>query len=218
MIEVENLTKRYREKLAVDGLDFVVQPGMIAGLDEPIEGRGRVNGRDYCAASAPMAELDIWLEAKAMHTGRTARNHLLALAQTFGVSWSRVDELIDWRAGASPPGSPGPARPPSSPTAAWSPHCSPPSSAWARSSATRWARSSRSSLCCESPNRSWGDPPPRHHSPALRPRRRGRRYYPQHRLPGQRPPAQPAAALVLAGHATTAPLVGAALLSRRDIT
>ena len=70
MIEVENLSKRYGEKLAVDGLDFVVQPGivtgflgpngagksttmrMIAGLDEPSPGRIRVNGRVYQAAPA----------------------------------------------------------------------------------------------------------------------------------------------------------------------
>ena len=89
MIEVENLSKRYGEKLAVDGLDFVVRPGivtgflgpngagksttmrMIAGLDEPTAGRVRVNGRDYRAALAPMAELGILLEAKAMHTGRS---------------------------------------------------------------------------------------------------------------------------------------------------
>jgi len=113
MIEVENLSKRYGEKLAVDGLDFVVQPGivtgflgpngagksttmrMIAGLDKPTAGRVRVNGQDYRSASAPMAELGILLEAKAVHTGRSARNHLLALAQTNGVSRRRVDELID---------------------------------------------------------------------------------------------------------------------------
>jgi ABC-2 type transport system ATP-binding protein len=113
MIEVENLSKRYGEKLAVDGLDFVVQPGivtgflgpngagksttmrMVAGLDEPTAGRVRVNGRDYRAVSAPMAELGILLEARAMHTGRSARNHLLALAYTNGVSRRRVDELID---------------------------------------------------------------------------------------------------------------------------
>ena len=113
MIEVENLSKRYAEKLAVDGLGFVVRPGivtgflgpngagksttmrMIAGLDEPTAGRVRVNGRDYRAAPAPMAELGILLEARAMHTGRSARNHLLALAQTNGVSRRRVDELID---------------------------------------------------------------------------------------------------------------------------
>src|SRR5260221_9734839 len=113
MIEVKNLSKRYGEKLAVDGLDFIVQPGivtgflgpngagksttmrMIAALDEPAAGRVRVNGRDYRAASAPMAELGVLLEARAVHTGRSARNHLLALAQTNGVSRRRVDELIE---------------------------------------------------------------------------------------------------------------------------
>jgi ABC-2 type transport system ATP-binding protein len=113
MIEVKNLSKRYGEKLAVDGLDFVVQPGvvtgflgpngagksttmrLIAGLDEPTQGRVRVNGSDYRAATAPMAELGLLLEAKAMHTGRSARNHLLALAQTNGISRRRVDEVID---------------------------------------------------------------------------------------------------------------------------
>ena len=94
MIEVESLSKRYGEKLAVDGLDFVVRPGvvtgflgpngagksttmrMIAGLDEPTAGRVRVNGRGYRAAPAPMAELGILLQAKPMHTGRPARNDL----------------------------------------------------------------------------------------------------------------------------------------------
>jgi ABC-2 type transport system ATP-binding protein len=113
MIEVTNLSKRYGEKLAVDGLDFTVQPGivtgflgpngagksttmrMIAGLDAPTTGRVLVNGRDYRAASAPMAELGLLLEAKAVHTGRSARNHLLALAQTNGVGRRRVNELID---------------------------------------------------------------------------------------------------------------------------
>ena len=113
MIEVENLSKRYGEKLAVDGLSFVVQPGivtgflgpngagksttmrMIAGLDEPTAGRVVVNGRRYRSSRAPMAELGVLLEAKAVHTGRSARNHLLALAQTNGISRRRVDEVID---------------------------------------------------------------------------------------------------------------------------
>jgi len=113
MIEVANISKRYGEKLAVDGLDFVVRPGivtgflgpngagksttmrMIAGLDEPTSGRVLVNGKDYRAAPAPMAELGILLEARAVHTGRSARNHLLALAQTNGISRRRVDEVID---------------------------------------------------------------------------------------------------------------------------
>ena len=113
MIEVENLSKRYGTKLAVDGLSFVVQPGMvtgflgpngagksttmrmIAGLDKPTGGRVIVNGGDYRSAAAPMAELGVLLEAKAVHTGRSARNHLLALAQTNGISRKRVDQVID---------------------------------------------------------------------------------------------------------------------------
>jgi ABC-2 type transport system ATP-binding protein len=113
VIEVDNLSKRYGDKLAVDGLSFVVQPGivtgflgpngagksttmrMIAGLDEPTTGRVRVNGQDYRASSAPMLELGILLEAKAVHTGRSARNHLLALAQTNGLGRKRVDEVIN---------------------------------------------------------------------------------------------------------------------------
>ena len=113
MIEVENLSKRYGHKFAVDGLSFVVQPGivtgflgpngsgksttmrMIAGLDQPTAGRVTVNGGDYKSAAAPMAELGVLLEAKAVHTGRSARNHLLALAQTNGIRTRRVDEVID---------------------------------------------------------------------------------------------------------------------------
>ena len=113
MIEVENLSKRYGDKLAVDRLSFSVPAGtvtgflgpngagksttmrMIAALDEPTTGRVLVNGKDYRAAAAPMAELGILLEAKAVHTGRSARNHLLALAQTNGVPRRRVSELIE---------------------------------------------------------------------------------------------------------------------------
>jgi ABC-2 type transport system ATP-binding protein len=113
MIEVENLSKRYGNKLAVDGLNFVVQPGivtgflgpngsgksttmrMIAGLDRPSEGRVVVNGGDYTRSAAPMAELGVLLEAKAVHTGRSARNHLLALAHSNGISARRVDAVID---------------------------------------------------------------------------------------------------------------------------
>ena len=113
MIEVENLTKRYGEKVAVDDLSFTVQSGsvtgflgpngagksttmrMIAGLDQPTAGQVRVNGRDYRHADDPMAELGIMLEARAVHTGRSARNHLLALAQTNGIGRRRVDEVID---------------------------------------------------------------------------------------------------------------------------
>jgi ABC-2 type transport system ATP-binding protein len=113
VIQVENLSKRYGDKLAVDDLTFTVQPGivtgflgpngsgksttmrMIAGLDKPTAGRVTVNGADYRSAAAPMAELGVLLEAKAVHTGRSARNHLLALAQTNGISARRVDAVID---------------------------------------------------------------------------------------------------------------------------
>ena len=113
MIEVENLTKVYGDKVAVDDLSFVVQPGivtgflgpngagksttmrMIAGLDRPTKGRVRVSGADYRSTAAPMAELGLLLEAKAIHTGRSARNHLLALAQTNGIGRRRIDEVIE---------------------------------------------------------------------------------------------------------------------------
>jgi ABC-2 type transport system ATP-binding protein len=68
---------------------------MIAGLDRPTTGRVLVNGGDYRSAATPMAELGVLLEAKAVHTGRSARNHLLALAQTNGISARRVDEVIE---------------------------------------------------------------------------------------------------------------------------
>jgi ABC-2 type transport system ATP-binding protein len=113
MIEVVNLTKRYGAKTAVDDLTFTVEPGIvtgflgpngagksttmriIAGLDVPTSGSVRVNGRHFPDSRAPMAELGILLEARAVHTGRTARNHLLAMAQTAGIGRARVRDVID---------------------------------------------------------------------------------------------------------------------------
>jgi ABC-2 type transport system ATP-binding protein len=113
MIEVENLTKRYGDKVAVDGLTFRVQPGvvtgflgpngagksttlrMIAGLDVPTKGRVRVNGRYYHSSRSPMSELGLLLEAKSVHPGRSARDHLLAIGQTAGISKARVNEVIE---------------------------------------------------------------------------------------------------------------------------
>jgi ABC-2 type transport system ATP-binding protein len=113
MIEVSGLTKKYGDKVAVHDLTFTVQPGivtgflgpngagksttmrMIAGLDAPTSGTALVNGAPYQRAQVPMAELGILLEAKAVHTSRSAYNHLLALAQTNGVPRSRVTEVID---------------------------------------------------------------------------------------------------------------------------
>ncbi|MBF0817445.1 ABC transporter ATP-binding protein [Microbacterium paludicola] len=112
MIEAQGLTKRYGAKTAVDGIAFVVQPGkvtgflgpngagksttmrMIVGLDAPTSGRVTVGGSDYRGKPAPLREVGVLLEAKAVHTGRTARNHLRALAATHGIPASRVDEVI----------------------------------------------------------------------------------------------------------------------------
>ncbi|MDQ6805818.1 MAG: ABC transporter ATP-binding protein [Actinomycetota bacterium] len=113
MIEAEGLTKRYGDKLAVDDLTFQVKPGivtgflgpngagksttmrMILGLDAPTSGRVRLDGRPYGDLKAPLHEIGAMLEARAIHTGRSAYNHLLAMAQTHGISRRRVDEVID---------------------------------------------------------------------------------------------------------------------------
>jgi ABC-2 type transport system ATP-binding protein len=113
MIEARGLTKRYGPKLAVDGLDFTVKPGivtgflgpngsgksttmrMIVGLDRPSQGTVTVNGRAYSEHPAPLAEVGALLEARSIHTGRSARNHLLALAATHRISPRRVDDVLD---------------------------------------------------------------------------------------------------------------------------
>ena len=113
MIEVRSVTKRYGEKTAVDGLTFTVQAGivtgflgphgagksttmrMIVGLDAPTEGTVTVNGKHYAQHAAPLREVGALLEAKAVHTGRSAYNHLLALALTTGIPRRRVDEVVD---------------------------------------------------------------------------------------------------------------------------
>jgi ABC-2 type transport system ATP-binding protein len=113
MIEARQLTKRYGHKTAVDGLDFTVRPGvvtgflgpngsgksttmrLILGLDHPTDGTVTVNGRSYAEHAAPLAEVGALLEARSIHTGRSARNHLLALAATHGISNRRVDEVLD---------------------------------------------------------------------------------------------------------------------------
>ena len=112
MIEVHELTKRYGDKTAVDGLSFTVRPGvvtgflgpngagksttmrMILGLDRPTSGTATVNGRRYAEHAAPLREAGALLDAKAVHTGRSAYHHLLAMAATTGVPRDRVDEVI----------------------------------------------------------------------------------------------------------------------------
>jgi len=113
MITAEGLGKRYGDKVAVDDVSFTVRPGsvtgflgpngagksttmrMIVGLDRPTTGRVTINGQDYRKLRAPLTEVGVLLDAKAVHTGRSARNHLRAMAATHGISNSRVDEVID---------------------------------------------------------------------------------------------------------------------------
>jgi len=113
VIEARGLTKRYGDKVAVDGLSFTVRPGvvtgflgpngagksttmrMIVGLDRPSAGGVTVNGRQYADLAAPLHEVGALLEARAVHTSRSAYNHLRALAATHGIPRSRVDEVID---------------------------------------------------------------------------------------------------------------------------
>jgi ABC-2 type transport system ATP-binding protein len=113
MIDARGLTKNYGDKRAVDNLSFTVQPGVVTGflgpngsgksttmrlvlgLDRPNKGNVTVNGKAYRDHRAPLHEVGALLEARSVHTGRSARNHLLALAQTHGIKRRRVDELID---------------------------------------------------------------------------------------------------------------------------
>jgi ABC-2 type transport system ATP-binding protein len=112
MIEVQGLSKRYGDTLAVDDLSFTVRPGhvtgflgpngagksttmrMIVGLDHPTAGTATVHGRRYRDHPAPLREVGALLEAKSVHKGRSARNHLQALAQTHGIPATRVDEVL----------------------------------------------------------------------------------------------------------------------------
>jgi ABC-2 type transport system ATP-binding protein len=113
MIEARGLTKRYGDKVAVDGLTFTVRPGvvtgflgpngagksttmrMILGLDAPTSGTVTVNGKPYRAHTAPLHEVGALLEARSIHPGRSAYNHLLALARSSGIRRSRVDDVIE---------------------------------------------------------------------------------------------------------------------------
>lgn len=113
MIEAHQLTKRYGDKIAVEDLTFRVRPGvvtgflgpngagksttmrMILGLDAPTSGTVTVNGRVYAEHAAPLREVGALLEARAIHPGRSAANHLLAMAVTTGIGRRRVEEVID---------------------------------------------------------------------------------------------------------------------------
>ena len=113
MIEVRGLTKRYGEKVAVNDLTFGVEPGkvtgflgpngagktttmrLILGLDYPDAGTVSVDGQRYSGLANPMREVGALLDAKAVHGGRSAYNHLLCLAQTNNLPRKRVDEVLN---------------------------------------------------------------------------------------------------------------------------
>jgi ABC-2 type transport system ATP-binding protein len=113
MIVAEHLTKRFGDRTAVDDVSFTVQPGrvtgflgpngagksttmrMIVGLDRPSGGRVTVGGSPYRELRSPLTEVGVLLDAKAVHTGRSARNHLRAMAATHGIGRARVDEVIE---------------------------------------------------------------------------------------------------------------------------
>ncbi|MER5768833.1 ABC transporter ATP-binding protein [Streptomyces sp. NPDC001985] len=112
MIEAVGLTKRYGAKTAVYNLSFQVRPGavtgflgpngagksttmrMILGLDTPTEGSVTIGGRPFRQTPNAPRQVGALLDAKAVHGGRSARNHLLSLAQLSGIPARRVDEVL----------------------------------------------------------------------------------------------------------------------------
>jgi ABC-2 type transport system ATP-binding protein len=113
MIEAHDLTKRFGDKVAVDHLSFTVQPSrvtgflgpngagksttmrLILGLDRPNGGSATINGKPYSQLANPLRSVGALLEVKSVHGGRSARNHLLFLAQTQGLPASRVDAVLE---------------------------------------------------------------------------------------------------------------------------
>jgi len=113
LIEARDLTKRFGDKVAVDHLTFSVAPGrvtgflgpngagksttmrLVLGLDRPQGGTATIGGRTYSQLSKPLQTVGALLEARSVHTGRSARNHLLVLAQTQDLPARRVDEVLD---------------------------------------------------------------------------------------------------------------------------
>jgi len=113
MIEAHQLSKRFGPVTAVDDLSFAVQPGQVTGflgpngagksttmrlllgLDHPDSGTATIGGKRYRDLVEPLRVVGALLEAKAVHPGRSAANHLLALAQTQGLPRRRVGEVLD---------------------------------------------------------------------------------------------------------------------------
>ncbi|MFF8310486.1 ABC transporter ATP-binding protein [Streptomyces lydicus] len=113
MIELAGLTKHYGDTVAVDHLTFTVRPGIVTGflgpngagksttmrmmldLDNPTSGTVRIDGKHYRQLQDPLTYIGALLEAKAVHGGRSAANHLLCLAQSNGLPRGRVGEVLD---------------------------------------------------------------------------------------------------------------------------
>jgi ABC-2 type transport system ATP-binding protein len=113
LVEARELTKRFGDKVAVDHLSFTVEPGrvtgflgpngagksttmrLITGLDRPDGGTATIGGRPYTELARPLTAVGALLEARSVHPGRSARNHLLFLAQSQGLPAKRVDEVLD---------------------------------------------------------------------------------------------------------------------------
>jgi ABC-2 type transport system ATP-binding protein len=113
MIEVTELAKHYGGTVAVEGLSFTVHPGrvtgflgpngagksttmrVILGLDAPTAGRATIGGQPYARLRRPLHQVGALLDASAVHGGRTAGNHLLALAASNQISRRRVAEVLD---------------------------------------------------------------------------------------------------------------------------
>jgi ABC-2 type transport system ATP-binding protein len=112
MIETAHLSKTFREKIAVDDLTFVAQAGrvtgflgpngagksttmrMILGLDRPTAGQVTVGGHRYASLNRPLHHVGSLLDAAAVPAGRSARNHLRALARSNGIGAGRVDDVL----------------------------------------------------------------------------------------------------------------------------
>jgi ABC-2 type transport system ATP-binding protein len=112
MIEVSELRKRFGPTLALDGMSFTVEPGqvtgfvgpngagksttmrVILGLDAPEQGTALINGYPYRSLDRPLTHVGALLDASALQPSRSARNHLLWLAHSQGLTASRVDEVV----------------------------------------------------------------------------------------------------------------------------
>ena len=113
MIEVRGVTKRYKDTIAVDDLSFEVKPGqvtgflgpngsgksttmrVIMGLDDPDAGTATVNGRRFHDLPLPLREVGALLEARAIHPGRSALNHLWFLARSNDIPKTRVRQVLE---------------------------------------------------------------------------------------------------------------------------